>query len=108
MKLTLIPIEKLLELKENNEEYILVDVMPAENFAEGHIPGAINIPYEEIGSKADELLDKEKTIITYCKDYMCTGSSVAAKKLMHLGYEKVLDFAAGTRGWEQAGLPLEK
>ena len=69
---------------------IIVDVRTAQEYADGHIPGAINIPVEEIGdAKPAELTDTEEELIVYCR----TGvrSKQASDKLVELGYQHVND-----------------
>lgn len=69
---------------------MIVDVRTPEEYASGHIPGAINIPNEDIGSQQPaELSDLEETLIVYCR----TGvrSKQASDKLVAIGYENVYD-----------------
>ena len=82
-------------LEENN--YIIVDVRTFEEYEEGHVKGAINIPYDEIDENVE--LSKEKTILVYCRSGK--RSSIAYKQLTSLGYE-VYDLGA------YDSLPLEK
>ncbi|MEM0360060.1 MAG: rhodanese-like domain-containing protein [Candidatus Diapherotrites archaeon] len=103
-----ITIEELLEMKANGKKFKLVEVLSEENFAAGHLPEAINLPLGKIKTIATEYLKKDETIAVYCASYACNASTEAAKILLELGYEKVLDFKAGKKGWENAGLPLEK
>lgn len=68
----------------------IVDVRTAQEYAEGHVPGAINIPVENIGSdKPAELADTDADLIVYCR----TGvrSKQASDKLVELGYQHVND-----------------
>lgn len=107
-KLTFITLEKLLEMKANDEKFKLVEVLSEESYNEGHIPGAINIPFGELESLKDKYLKKTDTIVVYCTNYACHGSTRAARKLLDLGYKKTVDFKAGKRGWKHFGLELEK
>lgn len=107
-KLSFITIERLLEMKANNEKFSLVDVLSEENYAESHIPDAINIPLEKLEKMAERYLDKHETIVVYCGSYSCQKSTKATRKLLDLGYENTLDFKAGKRGWQHTGLGLEK
>ena len=107
-KITLITIEKLLELIVNNEKLKIVEVLSKEKYNEGHIPGAINIPLNDLDFLATKLLKKNEIIIVYCSSYTCNASTKAIKILMDLGFENVLDFKAGKRGWKHSGLELEK
>ena len=74
-------------LEENN--YTIVDVRTSEEYKEGHVKGAINIPYDEIKENVE--LDKEKTILVYCRSGR--RSKVAYDQLTSLGYE-VYDLGA--------------
>lgn len=71
--------------------YILLDVRTTEEFAEKHIPGAICIPNETIGSdEIPELPDKSQLIMVYCRSG--NRSKQAARKLADLGYSNVVEF----------------
>lgn len=107
-KLKFISIEDLLEMEANGQEYKLIEVLPEKNYKEGHIPGAINIPWDDLETKAPELLKKKDLIVTYCAGYSCHSSINAVIKLTEMGYKNVLDYKAGKRGWLHAGLKLVK
>ena len=47
----------------------LVEVLPAQEFSEEHIVGAINIPLKELDERAPRELDRERPVIVYCNDY---------------------------------------
>jgi len=51
------------------EQAQLVEVLPAREFSEEHIVGAINIPLKEIDERAPRELDRERPVIVYCNDY---------------------------------------
>ena len=62
-----------------------------DEFEEGHIPGAVNIPNETIGTEEiEQLPDKNKTIYVYCQSG--NRSKQASKKLAELGYTNVVEF----------------
>lgn len=83
--------EKAKEMMDASEEYILLDVRTQEEFAEGHIAGAILIPDYEIETKAEEQLsDKSATIFVYCRSGR--RSALAAEALSKLGYTSIYDF----------------
>ncbi|MBU0681694.1 MAG: hypothetical protein KKD73_09750 [Proteobacteria bacterium] len=88
-------------IKSGAATFQLVDVRDPEEFAEGHIPGSINIPVASFASQS-EVLDKKKQIIVYCNS---GGRSYNAyRKLMKLGYE---DFKQAIfADWKAAGLPV--
>jgi len=48
----------------------LVDVLPSEEYAESHLPGAINIPLKELNRETAERLRRDESVITYCHDYL--------------------------------------
>ncbi|MBC5792758.1 MAG: rhodanese-like domain-containing protein [Nanohaloarchaea archaeon] len=98
-KLTTEQLESMREQKEVN----LVDVLSEEHFENEHIEGAINIPLDEIGSKALEKFDKDEEIVVYCKDTECSASPKAAKKLEKLGFQNIKDYEVGLKGWKEAG-----
>lgn len=109
-RIKLISIEELLEMQVNDQDFKLVDVLSEKGFNEGHIPGAINIPIDNLneGTLLEKQITQDDTIIVYCASYACQKSTKAAKRLLEMGYEKTFDFKAGKRGWRRAGLQLEK
>ena len=97
------PIELQDLIKKDRAGITVVDVRDPQEYAEGHIPGAINIPSEIFASKSD-VLDKEKKIVVYCNS---GGRSYNAyRKLMKLGYENICQSLYFD--WKQQGLPVEK
>lgn len=69
---------------------VLVDVRRPDEYAQGHIPEAINIPNETIGTAAqDALPDKEATLVVYCRSGV--RSRQASGKLVDMGYRAVYD-----------------
>ncbi len=87
-------------MMESEEDYVIVDVRRADEFAEGHIPGAINIPNESIGKdKPEELSDTDQVILVYCRSGR--RSAEASQKLADLGYTKVYNFG-GILDWDGA------
>ena len=71
--------------------WLLLDVRRADEFAEGHIPGAMNLPNERIGAaEIAELPDKGQTLLVYCRSG--SRSKDAAAKLAALGYRDVREF----------------
>lgn len=92
---------------ENDGDFVLVDVLGEDHFEQEHLPGAVNIPLDQVGSEARERFDEDQEIVVYCKDEECSASPKAAEKLEALGFENVLDFEAGIEGWKQAGNEVE-
>ena len=78
--------------------YIILDVRRADEFAEGHIPGAINVANESIGTDdIPELPDKDQLIMVYCRSGR--RSKEAAEKLVKLGYTNIVEFG-GILDWK--------
>lgn len=67
----------------------LVDVRTPQEFVAGHVPGSLNIPFDQIGARAGELGDRTQPVVLYCR----TGrrSGVAAATLRELGFTRVYD-----------------
>ena len=85
-------------LMDNEEGYIILDVRTEEEFASGHIAGAIVIPDYEIGERAEGILtDKEQLILVYCRSGR--RSKNAASELATLGYTNIKEFG-GINDWE--------
>jgi rhodanese-related sulfurtransferase len=93
----------------------IVDVREPEEFAEGHIPGAVNIPrglleFEVDGhpavryETAEALSHRERPVILYC---LSGGrSALAAEALLRLGFANPMSLDHGILGWEDAGHPV--
>ncbi len=89
--------EEAAKMMESGDDYILLDVRTTEEFAQGHIPGAICIPNETIGTEEiPQLPDKDATILVYCRSG--NRSKQASQKLADLGYTNVLEFG-GINTW---------
>ena len=84
-------------MMKDDDGHVIVDVRRADEYAKGHIPGAILIPNEEIGTEPpEELPDKNQIILVYCR----TGrrSKEASQKLAEMGYVNVYEFG-GIEDW---------
>ena len=107
-KVKFITIEKLLEMMTNKEKFKLVEVLDEENYKEGHIPGAINLPLNNLEKLAVKNLKKTDVIVAYCASYHCHASTLAAEMLLKMGYKKTVDFKGSKKLWVDSGLELEK
>lgn len=96
-----------LESMKAEDDFVLVDVLSRDHFEEGHIPGAINIPMDEVADHAPALVTKDQKILVYCADTECSASDKAAETLEEHGFDHVMDYEAGKEGWESAGHHLE-
>ena len=78
--------------------YIILDVRRPDEFAAGHIPNAINVPNETIGTaEISELPDKNQLIMVYCRSGR--RSKEASEKLVKLGYTNIVEFG-GILDWK--------
>ena len=85
-------------LMDSSQDHIILDVRTPEEFASGHIAGAILIPDYEIGEKAESILtDKEQLILVYCRSGR--RSKNAASELATLGYTNIKEFG-GINDWK--------
>ena len=83
--------EEAKKIMDSGEKHIILDTREQDEFDEGHIPGAILIPYTEIENKAEAMLpDKDKLILVYCRSGR--RSKIAAESLSKLGYTNVKEF----------------
>ena len=83
----------------------VIDVRPADEFALGHVPGAINIPLAELESRLAEF-DRDREIVAYCRGPYCVLSFEAVAALRARGF-KARRLEDGLPEWRAAGLPVE-
>ena len=88
----------IVQIMEENENYIILDVRTLEEYNQGHIPNAICIPNETIDeSVVNKLPDKNQMILVYCRSG--NRSKQAAEKLKKLGYTNLIEFG-GIIDWK--------
>ena len=89
--------DEAITMMEEGSGYIILDVRTPEEFAERHIPGAINIPNETISTEEiPELSNKDQLILVYCRSG--NRSKQVSKKLATLGYTNIVEFG-GINDW---------
>ena len=92
-----ITMDEAIAMMNAEKNYIILDVRTAAEFNEKHIPGAINIPNETIGTNTiPDLPDKEQLILVYCRSG--NRSKQASEKLAALGYTNIVEFG-GINDW---------
>ena len=92
-----ISMDEAVTMMEEESSYIILDVRTPEEFRERHIPNAINIPNETIGSEdIQELPDKDQLILVYCRSG--NRSKQASGKLAELGYTNIVEIG-GINDW---------
>lgn len=102
----LVPIsqEALLERQQKGDEaaYVL-DVRSPEEYASGHVPGAVNIPYDQMASRVAEV-PKDKDVVLYCRSGRRAG--IAAEVLADQGYERLQHLEGDIVAWVEKGRPV--
>lgn len=86
-------------------EPLLIDVRSREEFASGHIPGAVNIPYDELPGRFGELAaDRDDEVVVYCR----TGrrAKIAESALSEAGFRNVRDLEGHMTAWSEARRPV--
>ena len=89
----------------NDTGAVIVDVRPAAEFADGHLPNARNIPLSDLEKRAGEL-PANKPVLVCCASGVSSGKASAL--LRRNGREEVFNLAGGLQAWRQAGLPVVK
>ena len=92
-----ITMTEAVKMMEKEANYVLLDVRTEQEFAAGHIPGAILVPNETIGMQEIPLLpDKDQLIMVYCRSG--NRSKQASSKLVQLGYTNIIEIG-GINSW---------
>ena len=88
-----VSMDEAISMMEKESNYIILDVRTPEEFSEKHIPNAINIPNETIGTEEiPDLPDKDQLILVYCRSGNL--SKHASEKLVKLGYTNIVEFGS--------------
>jgi rhodanese-related sulfurtransferase len=83
----------------------LVEVLLTKEYAEAHLPKAINIPLKMLDQQAAQQLRLDRPVIVYCNDYTWDLSARAAWRLESLGFGQVFRYVPGKADWFASGLP---
>lgn len=90
--------DEAVKMMEEEKDYVILDVRTKEEYEAGHIPHAICIPNETIGTdEIEELPDKDQIILVYCRSG--NRSKQASEKLLTLGYTRIYEFG-GIIDWK--------
>ncbi|MEE8390686.1 MAG: molybdopterin-synthase adenylyltransferase MoeB [Anaerolineae bacterium] len=88
------------------EEMTIVDIRERDEFAQGHLPGAVFIPRGFLELQIEQVqYDRSKPIVLYCAGGV--RSALAARNLNEMGYENIQSLIGGFDGWKNAGLPFQ-
>jgi len=100
--------EQLNQKLESGRPFRLVEALSAEQYRQGHLPGAVNLPPDQVEQSAASLLpEKQQEVVVYCASSTCNASENVARELTEMGYQNVLRYVGGKQDWMEAGLPLE-
>jgi rhodanese-related sulfurtransferase len=84
----------------------ILDVRTTQEFASGHVPGAVNVPHDELASRLEELpVEKSEEIVVHCQSGR--RASLAEATLREAGYSNVRDLDGHWQAWQASGLPVE-
>ncbi len=103
--------KELKEMQENQEDFLLIDVLSEDSFSEAHIPGSCNAPVSEPGflqkvAAMTGAQGKSRRIVTYCGGFHCSASKGAAHQLITAGYTNVSAYEGGLEDWTDADYPV--
>jgi rhodanese-related sulfurtransferase/DNA-binding transcriptional ArsR family regulator len=98
--------EKALRARVRKGEVTLLDVRPPEEFASGHIPGALSVPLPELAKQLAKL-PKRREVVAYCRGPYCVLAIEAVKQLRARGF-KAVRLEEGVLDWAALGLPVER
>ncbi len=97
--------EALVERQQKADpELLVLDVRTHEEFASGHVPGAINIPFDRLAERLEDV-PKDKDVVVYCQSGRRAG--IAAKTLADNGYTRLSHLEGDIAAWKANARPLE-
>ena len=94
-------------LAADKQEWLILDVRTAEEYAEGHVPGAINIAHSALASRIEEIKSySDKPVVVYCRSGYRAG--LAGDILQEANFSDVRHLDGDITGWRKAGHEMEK
>ncbi|HWB59329.1 MAG TPA: YceI family protein [Chthoniobacteraceae bacterium] len=102
--------DKIQSMLEQQYDFVLLDVLPAEFYEEAHIPGALNACVYDVNflKQVEQLVpNKLQTIVVYSNGVTCKAAEVASKKLNAGGYETVFLYPGGIQDWKRSRNPMD-
>ena len=103
-KVTSISAVKLQERRESGAAPVVIDVRTPDEYASGHIPGAVNIPFDQVAQRIAEI-DAPHGVALYCM--IGPRARKGESALLAAGYEKIFHLEGGLAAWRAANLPIE-
>lgn len=87
------------------QDFVLIDVRGPALYAQGHVPGAINLPHGKMTARKMEEWPADTLFVVYCAGPHCNGTDRAALRLATIGH-KVKVMIGGVTGWADEGFPF--
>jgi rhodanese-related sulfurtransferase len=106
---TISPAELRDLMTKKNQRVVIVDIRDRQEFHEGHLPTAKNIPVDEIGARVEDELHREDKIILYADCMDCNGkqrSGELQQQLIAFGYSQVKRLKGGLEAWRKEGFEV--
>jgi rhodanese-related sulfurtransferase len=94
----------LAAIKANAQAIFVLDVRTPDEFAAGYVPGAVNIPHDQLASRISEV-PKDREVVVYCRSGR--RSEMAGQVLSERGYTKLEHLQGDMIGWQAAERPVE-
>jgi phage shock protein E len=97
--------QALLERVDGKDAPYVLDVRTTEEFVAGHVPGAVNIPHDQLASRLAEV-PKDRDVVLYCRSGR--RAALAGEVLAQAGYTRLEHLEGDITAWTQQGRPMEK
>ena len=92
---------------DKDKELVILDVRTPVEFAAGHVPGARNVPHDEVAARLPELAAlRDQPVVLYCRSGRRSG--LAAEQLRAAGFTRLLQLEGDYPGWDAQGRPVER
>lgn len=99
---------KLLEEITSNKSLVLLDVRDTPDYEKAHIVGAKHMLIADMNSERIHAeFNPDDNIVTYSQDRQCPAKTIAAKKLLNMGFKQVRAYEGSWQEWNEAGYPIE-
>jgi rhodanese-related sulfurtransferase len=99
--------DALLQQLQDGESPVILDVRSPREYQQGHVPSAVNLPYQQIGRRMAELEQiRDRQVIVYCE--VGPRARVAQSMLQQAGFPDVQHLAGDMAGWRRARLPVSR
>jgi len=100
--------EQIKEKLDTQAPVTIIEALPQKYFDAEHLPGALNLPHDEIEARAPDMLpDKNAFIVVYCASTVCRNSKIATDTLERMGYTNAFEYVEGKQHWLEVNFPVE-